>query len=68
MPDRILPFLDSIYATFVSFAMLITFTSVFTVSAAFLSIIWWISQFKKEIQKNHKGSFIAWVKWFLKKN
>lgn len=68
MPDRLIPFLDSIFATFVSFAMLITFTSVLTVTAAILSILWWVGQFKKEIEKNHNGKFFQWLKWLVKKN
>jgi hypothetical protein len=68
MPYRLIPIFDSIVMTIVSFALMITFLSVLTVIPTLLAILYWMTKFKQQIQKNHNGSLLQWLKWLVKKN
>ena len=68
MPDRLIPFLDSIVMTVISFALTISFLSIIAALPTLLAILFWLTKFKQMIQKSHKGVFTDWLKWLVKKN
>ena len=68
MPHRLAPIFDAVVMTFVSFFLLITWTTIISVIPSVLAILYWMQRIRKQIQKEHNGSFKSWLKAFVKKN
>lgn len=58
---------ESIFMTFISAGLILSGFNPITLIVGLLSLIWWVSRFKRDIQMYHKGSIIAWIKWFIKR-
>lgn len=67
MPERIIPILDSVFMTFASIGLFIMSASLLTIIPTILATLFWCAKIKREVDKNHNGSFIDYLKSILKK-
>jgi hypothetical protein len=68
MPERILPILDLIFMTFVTIGLFVMSLSLLTLLPTILATLFWFGKIKREVDKNHNGKFIDYLKSIVKKN
>ena len=67
MPHRFVPVMDSILMTIFPIFLLVTSFGFISVISAILSLLWWVTKFKRDIEKYHNNSIKEWFKWLVKK-
>ena len=68
MPERILPILDAIFMTVVSWGLFAIWMSLLTTIPPILASLYWMGKIKNVANKNHGGSVIKYLMYLVKKN